>query len=213
VGHEHRFKPAITELLRMVRSGELGTIQMTEATLTHELRPLPADNWRIQKAEAPGGPSMTALGIHGLDLCVAVNGAAESVTASTSSVISQNNETLGALIRFRSGATAMLSSLFGPPFSIRFAVFGSKGWMEIHDKTHPQAPTGWTIKRAKHGAAFETTEVPAHPLVRANLEAFADAAAGRAAYPVTHDEMIANVSAFEAVYKSAETGVTVRVEN
>ena len=127
VGHEHRFKQAIVDILRMVRSGELGTIQMTEATLTFELRPFAADNWRIQKSEAPGGPSMTALGIHGLDLCVAVNGPAQSVTANMSSLISDKSETLGIMIRFKNGANAMLSSLFGPPFSIRFGVFGSKG--------------------------------------------------------------------------------------
>ena len=69
VGHEHRFKPALQDVLRMVKSGELGAIQTTEATLTFELRPLPADNWRLQKAESPGGTTMVALGIHGLDLC------------------------------------------------------------------------------------------------------------------------------------------------
>jgi predicted dehydrogenase len=213
VGHEHRFKQAIVDILRMVRSGELGTIQMTEATLTFELRPFAADNWRIQKSEAPGGPSMTALGIHGLDLCVAVNGPAQSVTANMSSLISDKSETLGIMIRFKNGANAMLSSLFGPPFSIRFAVFGSKGWAEVRDKTHPQAPTGWVLIRGKHGAPQETIEYPAVSIVRANLEAFADAAAGRAAYPVAHEEMIANIAAFEAIAKSADTGKTVMVEN
>ena len=51
--------------------------------MTFMLRPLPADNWRLQKAESPGGPSMVALGIHALDMCVAVGGAAESVLASS----------------------------------------------------------------------------------------------------------------------------------
>jgi predicted dehydrogenase len=213
VGHEHRFKPVTTDVLRMVRSGELGTIQMTEATLTFELKPFAADSWRIQKTEAPGGPSMTALGIHGLDLCIAVNGPAASVTANMSSIISDRSETLGILIRFKNGANAVISSLFGPPFSIRFAVLGSKSWVEVRDKTHPQAPTGWLLTRGRHGSPQETVEYPAMPVVRANLEAFAEAAAGRAPYPVTHDEMIANIAAFEAISKAADTGKTVIVEN
>ena len=49
-------------------------------------------------------------------------------------------------------------------------------------------------------------------MVRANLEAFADAAAGRAPYPVSHEEMIANIAAFEAIGKSAESGAIVKVE-
>ncbi len=213
VGHEHRFKPAAIDILRMVRSGELGTIQMTEATFTFELRPFAPDNWRIQKSEAPGGPSMTALGIHGLDLCIAVNGPAASVTANMSSIISDKGETLPILIRFKNGANAVISSLFGPPFSIRFAVFGSKGWVEVHDKTHPQAPTGWLLRRGKHGSPQETVEYPATSIVRANLEAFADAAAGRAPYPVPYEDMIANIAAFEAIAKSADTGKTVKVKN
>jgi predicted dehydrogenase len=213
VGHEHRFKPAMIDLLRMARSGELGTVQMTEATFTFELRPFAADNWRIQKAEAPGGPSMTALGIHGLDLCIAVNGPAASVTASMSSIISDKGETLAILIRFKNGANAVISSLFGPPFSIRFAVFGNKGWSEVHDKSHPQAPTGWLVTRGKHGAPQERLEYPATSIVRANLEAFADAVAGRAPYPVPYEDMIANIAAFEAIAKSADTGKTVIVEN
>ena len=40
-------------------------------------------------------------------------------------------------------------------------------------------------------------------VVLANLEAFADAAVGRSPYPVPQAEMIANVSALEAIIRSA----------
>jgi hypothetical protein len=49
--------------------------------------------------------------------------------------------------------------------------------------------------------------------VLANLEAFADAAALRAPYPVPQDEMIANISALEAVFRSAASGKVEAVEN
>ena len=39
--------------------------------------------------------------------------------------------------------------------------------------------------------------------MRANLEAFADAVAGRAPYPITTREMVDVVAAFEAIVKSA----------
>jgi len=48
-------------------------------------------------------------------------------------------------------------------------------------------------------------------MVRANAEAFADAVAGRAPYPVTYQEMIATIAAFEAISKSAESGQIVSV--
>lgn len=207
VGHEHRFKPVTAEVLRMVRSGELGTIQSAEAALTHPLRPLPPGNWRLQPAEAPAG-SMTALGIHGLDLCVAVNGAAESAFCRVTPA-----RATGALVNFKNGAQASVTSLFGPPFSIRFAVFGDKGWVEVRDKAHPQFGEGSILTRCKEGSRPETVDYPAFPMVRANVEAFADDAAGRAAYPVTHEEMIANIAAFEAIVKSSESGKVVPVES
>ena len=49
-------------------------------------------------------------------------------------------------------------------------------------------------------------EFPSAKAVLANLEAFADAATGRAPYPVPRQEMIANVSALEAIFRSAASG-------
>jgi len=195
-----------------VRAGELGIIQTTEATLTHELRPLGPDNWRLQKAEAPAG-TMTALGIHGLDLCVAVNGPAERVFAKMRSLVSPTPDTLGVLVSFKSGANAVISSIMGPPFSIRFAVFGNKGWVQVQDKTHPQAPEGWVLSKCMHGGRPQTLEYPAMSMVRANLEAFADAVTGRAPYPITHQEMVDTIAALEAIGKSSESGEIVPVES
>jgi predicted dehydrogenase len=42
--------------------------------------------------------------------------------------------------------------------------------------------------------------------LRLELEAFADAIAGRNVYPITTDEMLATIAAFEALVTSAETG-------
>jgi hypothetical protein len=42
--------------------------------------------------------------------------------------------------------------------------------------------------------------------VLANLEAFAEAATGGKPYPVPQSEMIANVSALEAIVRSAASG-------
>ena len=45
-----------------------------------------------------------------------------------------------------------------------------------------------------------------HPAVRDNLESFARAVIGTAPYPVSHDEMIANVRTFEAISRSVASG-------
>jgi len=52
----------------------------------------------------------------------------------------------------------------------------------------------------------KVTEYKPAKAVLANLEAFAEAAAGGKPYPVPQAEMVANVSALEAIFKSAASG-------
>jgi predicted dehydrogenase len=214
VGHEKRFEPPIQELMRMVKAGELGTPLQIEANFVQDkFLALPADNWRLSSSEAPAGP-MTATGIHLLDLSVGAMGTARRVFASVKTLGSHlvNGDTLGILVDFQSGGHALINACLATPFDGRFAVYGSKGWAEVRDKAHPESPLGWTLTIQKRGEARQTREYPPAKAVLANLEAFADAAAGRAPYPVAQSEMIANVSALEAVFRSAASGKVEAVE-
>ena len=103
--------------------------------------------------------------------------------------------------------------MLATPFDGRFAVYGSKGWAEVRDKAHPEAPQGWTLTVALRGKQKQSRDFPAAKAVLANLEAFADAAAGRAPYRVPPEQMIATISALEAVFKSARSGNIEPVEN
>jgi len=215
VGHEKRFEPPIQELMRMVKAGELGTPLQIEANFVQDkFLTLPPDNWRLSTKEAPAGP-MTATGIHLLDLSVGVMGPAERVLASVRTLGSElrNGDTLGILVNFRSGANALLSAILATPFDGRFAVYGSKGWAEVRDKAHPESPRGWTLTTHLRGGEKQTRDYPPAKAVLANLEAFADAAMGGAPYPVPQAEMIANVSALEAIFRSATRGEVQRVDN
>jgi predicted dehydrogenase len=215
VGHEKRFEPPIQELMRMVKAGELGTPLQIEANFVQDkFLSLPPDNWRLSAKEAPAGP-MTATGIHLLDLSIGVMGPAERVLASVRTLGSElrNGDTLGILVSFRSGANALLSAILATPFDGRFAVYGSKGWAEVRDKAHPESPRGWTLTTHLRGGEKQTRDYPPARAVLSNLEAFADAAAGSAPYPVPQAEMIANVSALEAIFRSAVSENVERVDN
>lgn len=214
VGHEKRFEPPIVELMRLVKSGRLGTPLQVEANFSQDkFLTLPPDNWRLSNREAPAGP-MTATGIHLLDLAVGVFGEAETAHASVKRLGSglTNGDTLAALVTFKGGGHALLSAILATPFAGRFAVYGSQGWAEVRDKTHPEAPEGWTFTTCLRGQRAVAVDMPPAPAVLRNLEAFADAAAGRAPYPVPRSEMIANVSALEAIFRSAASGAIERVE-
>ncbi|HZM36217.1 MAG TPA: Gfo/Idh/MocA family oxidoreductase [Burkholderiales bacterium] len=204
VGHEKRFEPPVREVFRMAKMGELGTLLQVEANFSqNKFLSLPRSNWRLSEKEAPAGP-MTATGIHLLDLSVGLLGPAATAYASVKTLGSglANGDTLGALVSFHSGANALISAILATPFEGRFAVYGTKGWVEVRDKAHPEAPQGWILR--KHGG--ESTDYPPANAVLANLEAFADAAEGRGPYPVPQQQMIANIAALEAVFASARSG-------
>ncbi len=211
VGHEKRFEPPIQEAMRLVKSGDIGVPLQIEANFVQDkFLSLPADNWRLSAKEAPAGP-MTATGIHLLDLSVGVFGPAEHVFARVKTLGSQlvNGDTLGILVGFRNGGNALLSAILATPFDGRFAVYCSKGWVEVRDKAHPEAPQGWTLTVHKRGGEKWSKEFAPAKAVLANLEAFA----GDAPYPVQQNEMIANVSALEAIFRSAQSGRVEAVEN
>jgi predicted dehydrogenase len=157
---------------------------------------------------------MTATGIHLLDLSVGIFGPAKRVFATVRQLGSQlaNGDTLAVLVDFGNGHS-LISAVLATPFDGRFAVYGSRGWIEVRDKAHPEAPRGWILTKHPRGGEKSVTDYPPAKAVLANLEAFADAAEGRAPYPVPQAEMVANISALEAVFRSAASGQVEQVVN
>ncbi len=208
IGHERRFEPAVIELRRRLAAGEFGVALSLEGNFSQDkFFALPADNWRLSPMEAPVGP-LSATGIHLVDLSIALLGQPANVLARLSMRGSAfaNGDTLSLLLSFESGATALLSAILATPFMGRLAFYGSMGWMEIKDRTHPERSTGWDITTHLRGGAPVAQFYPPHPAVRDNLEAFAIAAKGGPPYPVSLNEMSANVRTFEAITRSVLSG-------
>jgi predicted dehydrogenase len=208
IGHERRFEPEVQALRARVADGTLGTVLQIEANFSQDkFLALPRDNWRLSRVHAPVGP-LTATGIHLVDLSIALLGPCESVWARLGTLGSDfdNGDTLAVMMAFPGGASAMISAVLATPFEGRFAVYGSKGWAEIRDRTHPENPTGWDVTFALRGQPRQTHFAEPSASVRANLEAFALAVRGGPAYPVPPQEMLANVAALEAIMRSVDSG-------
>lgn len=213
IGHERRFEPAVRRLREMCRGGELGTPLVFEGNFSQDkFLDLPADNWRLSAADAPVGP-LSATGIHMVDLAIAVLGRPVEVWArlGTHATAFANGDTLTVTLGFENGRTAMITAVLTTPFAGRLTVLGSKAWVEIRDRNHPEDPRGWDVTTVRRGAEPESVFFPPHPSVRENIEAFARAAAGGTPYPVPYEEMLHNVEAFEAITRSARSGLVERV--
>jgi predicted dehydrogenase len=156
---------------------------------------------------------MTATGIHVTDLAVKLMGPAKEVVVTCEQLASAlpSGDTMSAYVRFAGGGTAYISATLATPFISRFAVFGTKGWIDIRDKAHVEAPDGWVVTSSGSGGPIEVKEIGKAEPVLHNLEAFARAARGEAAYPISGEEMIANISLLESIIRSAESGSIERV--
>jgi predicted dehydrogenase len=208
IGHERRFEPAVIEMRKRFASGEFGNPLMLEGNFSQDkFLKLPNDNWRLSNTINPAGP-LSATGIHMVDLSIALLGRPTSVWARLAQLGSdfENGDTLSIMIGFESGATATLGAVLATPFMGRLALLGSKGWMEIRDRSHPENPTGWDVTCVHRDEAPKTIFYAPHPSVRDNLEAFGRAALGQASYPVALDDMLANVRSFEAIQRSVKSG-------
>ncbi|MEO7383201.1 MAG: Gfo/Idh/MocA family oxidoreductase [Paracoccaceae bacterium] len=214
MGHERRWEPPVARLLEMARSGELGRIQQIEGNFSHDkFTTLDPKNWRLNKKEAPVG-GMTATGIHLTDLSAALLGPAKDLRVSCEKLSSKipQGDTMSVHIKFKGGGTAYVSASLAMPFISRFAVFGSKGWVEIRDKAHVESPAGWVVTSAMVGGPITVTELPPAEPVKDNLVAFAKAIRGTTPYPITGKDLINNITILEAIIKSAaKNGAVVKI--
>lgn len=208
MGHERRWEPPIADMLALADAGELGRIHQIEANFSHDkFVSLDRDNWRLKADQAPAG-GMTATGIHLLDLSVRLLGRAESVLCICEQLSTDlpQGDTVAAYVKFAGGGTSYVSASLANPFISRFTVFGSKGWIDIRDKAHVEAPDGWVVTSAMAGGPIQTEEIGKAEPVKDNLVSFARAVRGAETYAVTGEHLVNNIALLEAVFKSAISG-------
>lgn len=75
VGYNYRFLPAVSELVRCARAGELGTLRNLDLVVGHGGHPGSAAGWKLDPVQAGGGVLLDP-GVHLLDLLLAISPAA-----------------------------------------------------------------------------------------------------------------------------------------
>ena len=197
VGTDKRFFPAVRELLRLVKDGELGRILHLEAHFSNEVAGT-ASEWRYSLEESPAG-GMTVTGIHMLDALVALAGPVLRVQARllTHKPPPDPHDSLSALLEFTSGISGTLAMVRSTPAYFRLHAFGRNASAEALGRTD------LVVRRS--GAEPQQLSFPPVDSVRVNLEAFADAVVGVSPYPIRTSEMLATVAAFDAIAEAAKS--------
>lgn len=211
IGHERRFEPGMARLRSMVAAGVLGVPLHAEAAFSHDkLAGLALGGWRTSDTLSPGA-GMTGMGIHLTDLMIWMLGPVAAVQAQIRDRVLgwPTGDMVVAQLSHAGGATSHLNAILCTPLSLRMQLYGSEGWVELRNATHPDTPGGVTdwLHMTKDGTAHRET-LPWTDSVVANLEAFGAAIAGRAPYPWSDADLIHNIAVYEAIVASARSGET-----
>ncbi len=206
LGHNRRFLPAVVELRARLAAGRLGTVMHAE---TNQSGPgalrYREGMWRARRTESPAG-GMAGMGIHMVDGLIDLLGPIRAVQALSCrrALAVEIDDTTSVLLRFQSGVTGYLGTIAATAPAWRMQIFGSQGWIELRDERHFESRGVDTTP--------EHIDFGAYDKERAELEAFADAAEGKAVYPLPLAQAVHGIAVFEAIARSAETGKAVEVE-
>jgi predicted dehydrogenase len=206
VGHNRRFWPSMRALREIVASGELGTILHIEGHNSNENSQSITAGWRLSPLESPGG-GLTGAGLHVLDAFVSMLGPVRRVYAQLN-LREQGPpplDTAMMTLDFVNGVTGTLATVRATPLFWRVHVFGTKGSAEVLDEIT-------TILR-KSGSGPERMTHPAVDILRAELDAFADAIEKKCPFPVPEADVLATLSAFEAALRSMRSGIPVECDD
>lgn len=198
VGHNRRFLPALIEMKSIIDDGELGTVTHLEGNFSG---PFGLDYnkkmWRAEPKESPAG-GMTAMGIHIVDAFIWLGGPIERVAAQSLgyALDVDIDDTTSVMMRFESGASALLSTLCATARQWRLQVFGTKGWIQMRD--HHLLDRCLVYEQNATTKTYADTDIE-----RAELEAFARACRGGPSYPITLSEAVHGIAVQDAIIESA----------
>ena len=204
LGHDKRFFPSMRELKRVLERGELGDVLHVEGHFSNESTRDFYAGWRELPAESPGG-GLTATGIHILDAFVNLVGPVRRVSAQLIEHPPRPEpiDTVALLLEFENRASGVLCGVRTTPQFWRVHVFGTQGSAEALEQTD--------LVLRKSGVQPQRLSFAPLDTLRYELDAFADAVAGNASYPIPVEQMLADVAALEAAFKSIESGRPVLV--
>ena len=216
VGHIERFNPAVIELKRRLRAGELGRVFQMHA---RRVGPFPD---RVRDVGV-----VLDLAPHDIDVMrFLLESEVTRVQAETEQRINTEHEDmLAGLLRFENGVVGVLDVNWLTPTKIReISVLGERGMFVVdylareltffENDQHPrEVPPDWAARHLKgvgEGAVHRIAVDKREPL-RVELEALVAAVRDGTPVAVTADDGLAAMAAAEALVRSAERGASVDV--
>jgi predicted dehydrogenase len=211
VGFNRRFHPSVVEIRKRLDDGRLGTVMaMVAQHTTSTGQFIPADNWRAQPEEAPGG-AITAVGVHSIDHMIEFGGRVRDVLCTTGRTIpGPSDDTSNVMLRFENGATGLLFCSVATATNFSFTLYGSKGLAEISRPNLQRLRIVPVSTVAPSGPVTappdEIIESPTFDMLNAELIEFARCIEQKKPYPVAIDQVLHGMEVFDAIVRSGKSG-------
>ncbi|MEX2246318.1 MAG: Gfo/Idh/MocA family oxidoreductase [Dehalococcoidia bacterium] len=216
-GHIERFNPAVVELKRRLRAGELGRVFQLHA---RRVGPFPA---RVRDVGV-----VLDLAPHDIDVMrFLLESDVVRVQAETEQrIATEHEDMLTGLLRFADGVVGVLDVNWLTPTKIReLSVLGERGMFVVdylareltffeNDDAPPRQPADWAAHHLKGVSEGRVHRIPVEkrePL-RVELEAFVRCVREGAPPPVSPDDALAAMAAAEALVRAARSGEAVTLE-
>lgn len=197
LGYNRCFMPPVVELRKRVAAGALGTLLHAEGNFcVYRYRDLDPKDWKSDRSQVLAG----SLADHMLYGLIETLGPVSEVHALAATHVAPVPiaDTTAVLLRFRNGTSGLLTAIGMTAEDYRLQVFGSKGWIELRGISQ--------FKFQPLEGKAEIIDFPKYDAERAEMEAFADAVAGKTPFPFSVDNAVHSATVLEAMDQSAKAG-------
>ncbi|MBP2296546.1 Gfo/Idh/MocA family protein [Azospirillum rugosum] len=212
VAYRCQYEPYNREVIRLVRSGELGAVRFIEATNTQTMGT--ADQWRFRKALAGGG-ALPDIGLYCLNSARALLGEepvevfARITNPKDDPRYREVEESISFMLRFPSGAIANCASSYGAHESKDLRVRLEKGWIDLENAFAYEGQQMRLAHREGKTEAVESVRLSRENQFALEIDHMAACVAQGRTPHTPGSEGVQDHQVMEAIYRSAETGAPV----
>jgi predicted dehydrogenase len=214
VAYRIQYEPFNRELIRLVRSGELGQVKLIDAINTQQQGS--PDQWRMKKAMAGGG-SLPDIGLYCLNTARAYTGEepvevfARLWSRPDDPRFREVEENVSFMLRFPSGAVANCFSGYDAHDGKPIRVHAEKAWVAIENAFAYRGQVMRIGHRAGANTAIDQLELASKNQFALELDHFAQCIAENREPHTPGEEGVQDHTIMEAIYESARTGAPVQL--
>jgi 1,5-anhydro-D-fructose reductase (1,5-anhydro-D-mannitol-forming) len=207
-----RFAESTQRLRARVAAGEIGSVVFARSEFSYAVGPSHPRAWINDAAVAGGGP-IADVGVHCIDaLRFILNDEVLSVSARGCAGKKPGGVESTAVVTLefrRSGLGAVLVSTRAP-YRTPIEIAGEGGVLRADDGLSVDKPVGIELRA---GNKIETEEISNLLAYARQVDAFADAVEGRAAFPAPGEEGWRNQVILDAAYESMRSGRVEKIDS